>query len=517
MAPGKILNVADLFCGAGGTTTGMVSAFEKAGIPYHLIGVNHWDVAISTISSNHAGDYYCASVDGMEPTDVVPGGVLDILWASPECTNHSRAKGGMPRQNQSRCQPELLLTWIRKLIVKRLYVENVPDFMKWGPLLPEDTVINGKTHKAGTPDPRRYGEFFNDWLNSIRVSGYDVEYRQMNAADYGAPTSRTRLIIQAVRQGTGERIVWPKQTHSRTGANGLPKWEAASTVIDWSLKGQSIFNRKRPLHRNTLRRIENGIRKYWGEWAEPFLVVLRGTKDYQIEGTARSIDDTLPTITANGGHIGVVEPFLATYHGGEGGEKRNGNLDGPVPTVDCANRHGVVEGFVVDLSHTKSGDSGKTKPLSAPLGTVVCDHGSKGVVTPLFIPQQSCGTAKPTKEPLPTISTAGAISVVQPMIQAYYGNNQSCKPVSEPVDTIPTKDRFGVVEGQVLTMPDGRSYKLDITFRMLQPHELAKAMSFPDDYKFAGRRKSEVIKQIGNAVCPKLSEALIGAALEDVL
>jgi DNA (cytosine-5)-methyltransferase 1 len=121
--------------------------------------------------------------------------------------------------------------------------------------------------------------------------------------------------------------------------------------------------------------------------------------------------------------------------------------------------------------------------LSAPLGTVVCDHGSKGVVTPLFIPQQSCGTAKPTKEPLPTISTAGAISVV---------------------------------EGQVLTTPDGRSYKLDITFRMLQPHELAKAMSFPDDYKFAGRRKSEVIKQIGNAVCPKLSEALIGAALEDV-
>ena len=170
----------------------------------------------------------------------------------------------------------------------------------------------------------------------------------------------------------------------------------------------------------------------------------------------------------------------------------------------------------MDLSHTKSGDSGKTKPLSAPLGTVVCDHGSKGVVTPLFIPQQSCGTAKPTKEPLPTISTAGAISVVQPMIQAYYGNNKSCKPVSEPVDTIPTKDRFGVVEGQVITLPDGRSYKLDITFRMLQPHELAKAMSFPDSYKFAGKKKSEVIKQIGNAVCPKLSEALIRAALEAI-
>ena len=514
MTPGKTLNVADLFCGAGGTTTGMVQAFEKAGLPYHLIGVNHWDLAISTISSNHPGDWYCSSVDGLEPTNVVPGGVLDILWASPECTNHSRAKGGMPRQDQSRCQPEILLIWIRKLLVKRLYVENVPDFKKWGPLLVEDTVIGGKLYKAGTPDPRHLCEFFNNWLESVRVSGYDVEYREMNAADYGAPTSRTRLIIQAVRHGTGERIVWPAKTHSRTGKDGLPKWEPASSVIDWSIKGRSIFGRSRPLHENTLRRIANGIRKYWGEWAEPFLVVLRGTKEYQLENTVHTVDETLPTITANGGHIGVVEPFLATYHGGEDGSNRNGNLDSPVPTIDCANRHGVVKGFIVDLSHTKSGDAGKTRPLDDPLGTIVCDYGSKGVAMPMFIPQQSAGTAKPTDNPLPTISTSGAISVVQPMISAYYGGNKSCKPVTDPVDTIPTKDRFGIVEGQVLTLPDGRSYKLDITFRMLQPHELAKAMSFPDGYKFSGRRKAEIIRQIGNAVCPKLSEALIGAALE---
>ena len=549
-----VLNVADLFCGGGGTSTGMVNAFGKAGIPYHLIGVNHWNVAISTIHANHEGDYYCAPVDGIEPTDVVKGGVLDILWASPECTNHSRAKGGMPRQNQSRCQPEILLTWIRKLIVRRMYVENVPDFLDWGPLLPEDAVINGKTHKAGTPDPHAKGVLFRNWIESVRVSGYDVEWRLLNAADYGAPTSRTRLIIQAVRQGIGEHIAWPAPTHSKTGADGLPRWVPASKIIDWGIHGQSIFNRKRPLSANTLRRIENGIRKYWGAWAEPFIILMRGTKDYQLDCTARPVeeplptisaggihagvvepllcslrgttdgalgrtakpvDDTVPTIAAGGTHIGVVEPFLSTYHGGDGGERRTAGMDSPVPTVDCANRHGVVEGFVVDLSHTKSGDSGKTKPLSSPLGTVVCDHGSKGVVTPMFVPQQSAGTVKPVDgNPVPTISTTGAISVVTPLLQAYYGSNKTSKTVDGPLDTIPTKGRFSLTEGHVLTLPDGRSYKLDITFRMLQPHELARAMSFPDGYKFSGN-KTEVIRQIGNAVCPKLSEALIDAALAD--
>ena len=137
---------ADLFCGGGGTSTGMIEAFRKAGVDYTLIGVNHWRVAIETNKANHAGDYYCASIDGMCPTDVVKGGVLDILWASPECTNHSRAKGGMPKQDQSRCQAESLLPWIRKLLVKRMYVENVPEFKKWGPLLAVDTWINGKLY-----------------------------------------------------------------------------------------------------------------------------------------------------------------------------------------------------------------------------------------------------------------------------------------------------------------------------------------------------------------------------------
>lgn len=506
-----MIKCADLFCGGGGTSTGMIEAFKKAGVDYSLIGINHWQVAIDTNKLNHKGDYYCASIDGVEPTDVVKDGILDILWASPECTNHSRAKGGKPRANQSRCQPEILLSWIRKLIVKRMYVENVPDFLDWGPLLPVDTKIDGKIIAAGLPDPRRKGVFFRDWIESIKRSGYRVEWRILNAADYGAPTCRERLIVQAVRIGTGEKIIWPHPTHTEKPDLFVKnRWVPAKDIIDWSIKGESIFNRKHPLAENTLRRIENGIRKYWGQWAEPFLILLRGTNEKQLNCTTHQISEPIPTISAGGVHIGLVRPFLTHYHGGEGGEKRTSGIMEPLPVCDCSNRYGLVEGFVIDMAHTKA--NGVTRSIQEPLNTITCTHGTHGLVEPLFIPQQSAGSVKPVSNPLPTISTAGAISLVEPLIQAYYGNNDQCKPVSRTLDTITTKDRFGLLEGKLLKMPNGETYKLDITFRMLQPHELAAAMSFPPEYKFCGN-KTEQIRQIGNAVCPKLSESLISAAI----
>lgn len=470
-----MIKCADLFCGGGGTSTGMIEAFKKAGLDYSLIGINHWDVAIQTNKLNHKGDYYCASIYGVEPTDVVKGGVLDILWASPECTNHSRAKGGIPRQNQSRCQPEILLTWLSKLVVKRMYIENVVEFREWGPLLGKEIEFNGKIYKMGFPDPRKKGLIFRDFIKAIKARGYKVDWRILNAADYGAPTCRERLIIQAVKIGTGEKIVWPMPTHAKEpGLFNEKPWVPAKDIIDWSIKGESIFNRKHPLAENTLKRIENGIRKYWGQWAEPFLIMLRGTDPKQLGRSSQPLTLPIPTITANGTHIGLVRPFLTHYHGGEGGEKRTSGIMEPLPVCDCSNRYGLVE--------------------------------------PLFIPQQSAGTVKPVTNPLPTISTAGAISLVEPLIQAYYGNNDQCKPVSRTLDTITTKDRFGLLEGKLLKMSNGETYKLDITFRMLQPHELAAAMSFPKNYKFCGN-KTEQIRQIGNAVCPKLSECLISAAL----
>lgn len=147
----KTIYAADLFCGGGGTTTGMIKAFMSAGIKYELIGINHWQVAIDTMKINHPEvESFRATLESIDPCEKVPCGHLDFLWASPECTNHSKAKGGKPKSNQSRCQPEMLLSWIRKLVVKRLYVENVEEFRDWASK-PLKTITTRNNHGLLTP------------------------------------------------------------------------------------------------------------------------------------------------------------------------------------------------------------------------------------------------------------------------------------------------------------------------------------------------------------------------------
>lgn len=450
---------ADLFCGGGGTSTGMINAFKRAGVDFQLIGVNHWNIAIETNKINHPFEkLYCSTVQNVKPREAVPSGRLHFLWASPECTNHSRAKGGRPRDEQSRSTAWDILKWAQELYIDRIYIENVVEFLEWGP-------IDSKGH----PMASKKGETFRAFVAALESLGYHVDWQTMNAADFGAPTSRVRLIIQAVR-GRG-KIVWPEPTHAKEpGVFGEKPWRAAREIIDWTIPGKSIFARKKPLAENTIRRIEAGIRKYWGEWAEPFLVILRGTKDSQCRASVRRLNEPLPTVSAGGIHAGIVEPFLVRYNGGD---DRHHSISEPVPVLDCSNRYGMVE--------------------------------------PLFIPQQSAGTVKPVSNPLPTVAAAGAISIVEPFMVKFYGNEHGAESLKDPIDTICTKDRFGLVRGYLVEF-NGARYVLDIRFRMLQPHELAKGMGFPDDYKFAGKKKDQV-KQIGNAVSPNLSEALIYSAL----
>lgn len=455
----KTIYCADLFCGGGGTSTGMIQAFQKAGINFQLIGVNHWKIAVETNKLNHPFEkLYCSTVQNVKPREAVPSGRLHFLWASPECTNHSRAKGGRPRDEQSRSTAWDILKWAQELYVDRIYIENVVEFLDWGP-------IDAKGH----PMDSKKGETFRAFIAALESLGYRIDWQTMNAADYGAPTSRVRLIIQAVR-GRG-KISWPQPTHAKNpGLFQEKPWRSAREIIDWTIPGKSIFARKKPLSENTIRRIESGIRKYWGEWAEPFLIVLRGTKDSQCRASARKLDKPLPTVSDGEIHTGIVEPFIVRYNGGE---DRHHSISDPVPVLDCSNRYGLVE--------------------------------------PLFIPQQSAGTVKPVSNPLPTVAAAGAISIVEPFMIKFYGNEHGAESLNDPIDTICTKDRFGLVNGYLVEV-NGARYILDIRFRMLQPHELAKGMGFPADYKFAGN-KSEQVRQIGNAVCPNLAEALIYSAL----
>jgi DNA (cytosine-5)-methyltransferase 1 len=261
------IRAADLFCGAGGTSTGLALAAQELGVDIDLLAINHWDVAIATHSANHpCARHLCERLDNVDPRKTVPGGRLHLLAASPECTHHSNARGGKPMSDQSRASAWHILwhilRWAEALYIDDILVENVREFESWGPL-----GVNGR------PLERRRGETFLAFLNALESLGYKVEWRLLNAADYGDATTRERLFIQA-RRGN-RRPTWPEGTHSRDGEitpfGEKQKWRAAREIIDWSIPSESIFHRRKPLAESTLRRIEAGLRKFGGRAAEPFI------------------------------------------------------------------------------------------------------------------------------------------------------------------------------------------------------------------------------------------------------
>jgi len=436
----------DLFCGCGGTSTGLYNACHATGKQVDLLAINHWPVAIATHQANHpAARHLCARLESIRPEDAIPGGRVNILVASPECTHHSVARGGKPVNDQLRSSAWLVLRWLESLRVDNLLIENVREFRDWGPV-----GSNGKPLKS------RKGETYRAWLNALRSFGYEVDDRILNAADYGDPTSRERLFVLA-RKGR-KAIKWPEPSHGAPGnLYGLQPYRTAREVIDWSIKGKSIFGRKKPLAPSTMARIAAGLKRYGGANAKPFLVMLYGT------GEARDIDRPMPTITGGGNHTGLCEPFVVTLTHNGGDDNRAHSIDKPMPTITGAHR------------------------------------GEMALVEPFLLGQQSCAAPRDVDQPVPTIATAGAISLVEPFLVKYYGAGEGVSSTDDPVPTITTKDRFGLVE-------ISGKYQIDIRFRMLQPHELAAAMSF-ENYTFTGT-KTQQTKQIGNAVPVRLAQAL---------
>lgn len=634
----KKLFAADLFCGAGGTSTGMAEACRELGVSVELLAINHWQVAIDTHTASHPwARHMCAAVDHINPRDVVPGGRLQILCASPECTNHSIARGGRPINDQSRATAWHVLKWCQELYIDNVLIENVREFREWGPI-----GANGKPLKS------RKGETFRAFIEALKSLGYNVEHRILNAADYGDPTTRERLFIIG-RRG-GKQIHWPEQTHSPKGQETLfGKTKAYRTarkdVIDWELPNPSIFSRKKPLAPTTMARIIAGLQKF-NPALEPFIVSLRG--GLKNLAAPRSVDDPVPTVTASGTHLGLCEPFVITAnHGDEGAAsryRRAHSVDEPLKTVTTENSFALVEPFMVNMkgkstardidaplatqttqihqylcepflaqaggpegaarqpksvdeplstvmtenhtaviepvlitvTHGKDAD-GRARTLDAPLPTVTSKNGigmaeafivpqfgedsprsvdqplgtitttsrgvglvesfvlplnrtkdqprsveeplrtvtatsnDMGLVEPYLVPidQQGGGDAgtRSVDEPVPTITTKARVALAEPFITKYYGTAEA-NSVDAPLDTVTTKDRFGLVQ------PEFNGYRLDIRFRMLQPHELARAQGFPEDYKFTGT-KSDIVKQIGNAVPVNLAKSLIASLLAD--
>jgi DNA (cytosine-5)-methyltransferase 1 len=466
--------VVDMFCGGGGESAGIIPAYESIDQRIELHAINHWERAIETHAANYPwARHWCTPVHALDPVETIRGKTVDLLWASPECTHHSNARGGRPKSDQSRASSWVILKWVQDLFVRRVIIENVPELLSWGPLDEGGKVIK----------PRR-GETFNAFIASLRSLGYEVDWRILNAADFGAPTTRRRLFIQAVRDG--KKIVWPEPTHEQEN------WRPASSIIDWSIKGTSIFNRPRPLAEATMRRIEYGIKKYWGEWAEPFLVILRGT------GTARDIHRPAPAITAGGQHIGLVEPLVLNQWGG--GEARP--VSKPLATVGATCAHRLIEPFLIRYHGNHKGKADgdrRVHSIGEPLGAL--DTSNRYALCEPFVVQSEHGMRPyETARPMPTITCSSrGFGLVEPFFVKYYGTGVS-KPVSEPLGTVTAKARFGLVQGSPSS--------LDITLRMFTPKELASATGFPPGYQFTGN-KTEQIRQIGNAVCPPVARALV--------
>ena len=441
-----MIAAADLFCGAGGTSTGLALAAGDMQRKVDLLAVNHWPVAVETHQRNHPwARHLCESLDNVNPRKVVERERLNLLVASPECTHHSNARGGKPMSDQSRASAWHVLRWAEALYIDNILIENVKEFRTWGPL-----GVNGRPLKS------KKGETFTGFLKALESLGYTVDYRVLNAADYGGATTRERLFIQARRR---KAIRWPDQTHGPTGkqANLFERkpWRPAREIIDWSLPGQSIFKRKKPLAPATMERIAAGLKKFGGKNADPFLVVLRN------HAAGRSLDEPVPALTAGGNHVGICQPFV-------------------VPMNRLADQPHSVDRPIRTITATSS-DMALCQPFIMPLNHGKGDHRAYSMANPF-----------------PTVTSMDAWSMVEPFLVKYNGTG-GANPIHEPLDTVTAKDRFGLVEC------DG--YLLDIRFRMLQWHELSAAMGFPADYWFAGNREQKV-KQIGNSVEVNQARAL---------
>jgi DNA (cytosine-5)-methyltransferase 1 len=441
----KTILAADLFCGAGGTSTGLIQAAAATGRRVDLTAINHWDIAIETHAANHPGArHLCETLDAVNPRHLYPSGRINLLVASPECTHHSIARGGVPRCDQSRSSAWHIVRWAEALYIDNILIENVPEFQTWGPL-----GVNGRPLKS------KRGATFQAFVTALASLGYRVDYRVLNAADYGDPTTRRRFFLIA-RRGN-KKIRWPEPTHTQGGGRDLfgstLPWVPARDIIDWSLPGESIFNRKRPLAEKTMARIEHGLDKFGGR---DFLVKFFGTS------RVADIDSPAPAVTAGGMHLGLCQPFLTVYKG----RSKSLSIEKPIPTLTTMESVSLCQPFIVHQNYTRTGPA-RVSSINTPLSTL---------------------TTRPGKQ------------LVQPFIVKYYGTGMA-QGIDQPLDTVTTRDRFGLVE------VFEKHPALDIRMRMLQPHELAAAQGFPAEYKFAGN-KGQIVKQIGNAVPRRTARAL---------
>lgn len=432
---------ADLFCGSGGFSTGLVRACEQLfpGRPLDLVAVNHWQVAIDTHQLNHPGiRHFCADLEHVKPLDAVPGGVLDILLAAPSCTYHSRARGGKPVHDQQRMDPWHVVRWVTELRVHRLIVENVPEYVKWGPC----DVRTGKPIKA------REGEYFRAWLAALKAVGMRGEWKVICCADLGDATTRERFFYYG--RSDKQALRWPEPTHTRGGKTDLlgtlEPWRAAAEIIDWSKPGKSIFTRKRQLVKNTLRRLQAGAER--NSWPRQHVEALQAL----IEGRSPRLQVIREEAEIIALQLGV--PLVMATGGG--GTARG--VDMPIPSVTTGGHNGVTPHFaepvIINRNATQRtvGATGVREPIPTATG-----RGAGYLAEPIIIPKCTSTGGNSVGEPFHTIMTGGAGALARPIITPYYGggSGRTGQSAGAPLPTQGTRDRFAVASPTLIRAGHG--------------------------------------------------------------
>lgn len=511
--------IVDIFAGGGGASLGIKQAL---GVEVDL-AINHDPEALMMHRANHPGTRHeCSNVWEVDPVQATGGRPVGLAWFSPDCTHHSRAKGGKPRSKKIRSLAWVVVQWAAAVRPRVIILENVIEFASWGPLT-----------KRGQPDKRHLGETYQLWLEQLTALGYKVQSRELRACDYGAPTIRKRLFI--IARCDGEPIVWPESTHGEPGnLFGLPPYRMAAECIDWGLPCPSIFERKRPLAEATMQRIAKGVRKYVINAREPFIV--RCAHGEGVDGRwgrgEHPMTEPLPTATGSK-EFALVSPTMVQIRYGErdGKSPRVPGLDKPLGTVVSSGKHALVAAFLqkyfggvvgADLrqptptvtavdhnalvtAHLMTNTTGHTGAcMTDPVPTLTSGDQQYLVASHLT---KFYGTSigSDIREPIPTITGARQhVGEVRAFLLKYYATSigQSCR---ESMHTVTSKDRL------TLVIVEGQPYQIaDIGLRMLTPRELARAQGFPESYILTGSKNSQVSK-IGNSVPPPFTEALTKA------
>lgn len=408
--------VVDLFAGGGGASVGLEAALGR---PVD-VAINHDHVALRVHRANHEGTTHLeADIWEVQPEKATGGRPVAVLWASPDCTDFSIAKGSKPRRQNIRSLAWVVVRWARAVRPAVIFLENVQEFAGWGPL---DT--GGRRIKA------RMGETFRRWRRQLEGLGYVVDHRILDASLYGAPTRRRRLFL--VARCDGQPIRWPEPTH---GPQLLPLHTAAE-CIDWSIPCPSIFERKKPLAAKTLWRIAQGIRRFVLQNPKPFIVEMTHSN------RPRSPEEPLGVVTTQDNRFNLVQPVIVGV-GGRAGQSQPTPGDQPVGTVTAKGDRAVVAPTLVKVNHGKRDPRGEQ--IDLPLSTVTATQRGHAIVTPVLatIDQQGTGGLASTSpaSPLPTTVTKNRHALIAPtLVQTSYGERRGQRPryldLDQPLGTV---------------------------------------------------------------------------------